>query len=371
MKILVVGRTYPSKKNGSVGLFEYEQAKALSLENSIKYLFIDNQSIKKHFKFNKYQSLENKVVVYGKYFPMGGINKKVFDVIKYEQFKKGFKKLYKGNDKPDVIHFHYPLITSNEYILNFILEKQIKIVITEHWSKVQKLEITEKQKKYYNRLAKHSTLISVSNGLKKSMELIIDNPVNIHVLPNFIDENIFYIKNLENNNKLISIGSLTKIKNNEFLLRNAINSNISVEENCNMLTIVGDGPEKEKLNKIIQSAQIKNILIAGFRDKKILNDMLNKSSVYVSTSLVETFGVPVVESWYTGTPTIICNTHPLAPYINEANGFTYEDGNELDLINKLEEACNCKWDKEVIRESALEVFSMKKMIERLTNIYGS
>lgn len=160
----------------------------------------------------------------GFYLPIKGIPSYIYNNIRTNLFKKLFNKFTEEYWKPDVIHIHFPLLVINDDILTFLLSYDIKIVITEHWTKVQKKEISYKSTNLLKRLYNYShSFICVSEDLKRSIEdlIQIDNS-NIKVIPNMVSDIFFhkgYQKEVSKNKfSFTFIGRLTKIKRVDMLI---------------------------------------------------------------------------------------------------------------------------------------------------------
>ena len=367
----MIGRSIPEKETGNIGLFEFDQAKALqeNTNNQILYGFVDNRSIKVLRKFSIFnKSIEN-VPVYGVFLPIGGLYKPLFDEIKFILFRKMFKKIEKKYGLIDIVHVHYPVMLLNNRILSFLEEKDIKIVVTEHWSKVQSNNLTVREENILESVCQTSnSIIAVSQNLKESIVTYCPfSRPKINVIPNLISNNYKIQKrNDDDFFTFVTIGRLVPIKNNIEVLK-AFKKVNSVYENTR-LYIVGDGEEKENLSGYVkQNSLEKSVLFTGFLDSQDINLLFKKIDVYISASVIETFGVPVVESWFSGRPVIIRDKHPLSRYITDENGSIYKQSNELSIkmLNCIKE--NFNYD--VITEISRGIFSKESIINNIQNVY--
>src|SRR5699024_10494496 len=124
--------------------------------------------------------------------PIRGLPYRIYDWIKYRQFKYIMKEIIKKHGQFDIIHVHFPLYTLNKYIIEYISSLDIKLVVTEHWSKTQNMELSKREERILKRLLELSDeFITVSSKLKKSV-LEYKNKFNnqrhieIKVIPNII-----------------------------------------------------------------------------------------------------------------------------------------------------------------------------------------
>lgn len=375
MNVLIVGRTLPTDKNGSHGLFEFEQAKALSKLHKTGYLFLENSSILSNRKIKSINTYYNEVPTVGTYLPIKGIPKIIYENIKTKLFVKKFNEFVNSFWMPDIVHIHFPLLTINYQIIRFLKENKIKIVVTEHWSKVQNKQLSSSQIKLLNHICINSNqFICVSDSLRKSVvDLTNIDDDKIIVVPNMVSELFFRVNNNhQNSNKnfvFTYIGNLTPGKRVDLLI-SAFEKAFKFDDTVKLL-IIGDGPLRGKLEKKVRQDS-KKIQFLGNRSRRDIVNYLYQTSIYVSASSLETFGVPFIEALSLGVPVIGANNLPIKNYINEDNGILFEVDNEKDLINKLKYMYKekSKFNIEKIKKDSKNNFSPTAVCNSLTNIYS-
>lgn len=127
----------------------------------------------------------------------------------------------------------------------------------------------------------------------------------IHVIENSVDINhITKISRSDHTSDLIFAGRLADTKHVDVLLR-AVAKTRNTYKNI-LLTVVGDGPERKKLESLARKLKIdNNVTFTGFFDKH--DDMLRhmkSSKVFVLPSSREGFGIVVIEANAAGIPVI-------------------------------------------------------------------
>lgn len=71
------------------------------------------------------------------------------------------------------------------------------------------------------------------------------------------------------------------------------------------LNIIGDGEDKDKLlSKISKYGLNDSVILHGFLNKKQINKVLSKSSIYMMTSFTESFGIVLLEAFSYGIPCV-------------------------------------------------------------------
>src|SRR5699024_2673877 len=154
--------------------------------------------------------------------------------------------------KPSVIHIHFPLLTLNMKVWGFLDSLDIPIIVTEHWSKVQKKELEPYRIELLSQVVmKSSKFITVNNEMKSSVEDLIKRDESILELSNMVSNEFHYDKNMPKSEKyrFIAIGRLVKEKRYNELIR-IFDTVFKDNENVELL-IVGDGPERSKLSNMI------------------------------------------------------------------------------------------------------------------------
>ncbi|WP_071460922.1 glycosyltransferase [Bacillus massilinigeriensis] len=341
MNLLVIGRGYPEVETGLIGIFEYEQAEAVSkfYSDSVKivYAFCDNRSIFRLRRFNSISREDKSIFTYGKYFPIGGFPTSVFNKIKSKLSITVLKKAIKKYGKPDIIHIHFPIITLTEEIWEYLISLKSKIVITEHYTRVQTKELTIQQINLLKKISiQADKFLCVNDILPKVIKELTGVNREFIVVPNVVSS---VFTNISEPNKdiyrFIALGRLVKVKKFDLIIE-AFSKRFKDNPNIELI-IIGDGEEYEPLKKKVSSLKMENkINLTGFLDREKTAKLLGKSNAYISASTVETFGVPVIEAMSCGKPVIIADTSPIKQYINNARGLLFKVNNVDDLADKME-----------------------------------
>lgn len=379
MNIYVLGRSLPIYKNTNIGIFEYGQARLLSNDLKVTYLFCDNQSIKIHRKVKQYYKHQDNLLVSGIYFPIGGIYKPLYEEIKYLCFKQVFDKaMNTDNNYPDIIHVHFPLLTLNKKIIDYIKSKNVKIVVTEHWSKILEKKLTAYEVKKLNIIMKNvNSFKVVSSTLKSSVEFYRSNDnLTVEVIPNFVP-NIFLekdTKNIDNDEKfnLAFIGRFSKNKNIKFLIE-SMPQLIKKIPNV-QLNIYGGGVEDNALKRVVNELNLDSyVKFHGYVSNDEVPNKLQNNDVYVSASLFETFGVPYIEAMALGIPVISPKNGPIDDVIRANEGILFIN-NDIDSYNSAVLAMYNKYkniDKIKIKKNIENMFSEETIKKNLLSIYNS
>ncbi len=371
MKIWVLGRNYPLPENGMQGSFELEQAKMLARGgNEVHYLACSLHPVKK-IKKGGMQSWNDEgveVSVLSAFFAP-----RVYPLYFIKQRNKKWKKLFDEvsgkSGLPDVIHIHYPSMLMIADTLKAYHEKGVRIIATEHWSKVlnKRLDAIERReyKKYKDIL---DVLICVGKPLKNAVRdltgiegIVVPNVVNALFRPSIKKHEGF---------RFVAVGRLVKLKQFDKIIE-AFSECFAGEDNIT-LSIIGDGEQMDSLQKTIISRKMeKQINVLGRKDRETTAEIVSNSDSLVSYSKYETFGVPIIEAWACGLTAITTNTAAVMEDFDERLGIeiSCDDFEGLKKALKHLYTHMNDYDKSFISNFAKTHYSEEVIRERLMEIY--
>ena len=162
-------------------------------------------------------------------------------------------------------------------------------------------------KKYINKLVKSvqklDYFVLVSNELTSFYtEQLKNSNCKCVYIPNAIDYIPEYKSSLKEEN-IVSVGRLSKEKGYLDLID--VYKIVHSKYQNWKLNIIGDGIEKKAIEEKIKNYELEeNIILHGFQNRKYINELLNKSSLYVMTSHTESFGIVLLEAYAFGIPAV-------------------------------------------------------------------
>lgn len=370
MFVLLIARGYPSKKNPLLGIFEYDQAKALrDLGHKIIYASIDLRSVRRWRKWGVSRSNRDGLEIYDFSFPLG----RVPWVFLYFFGKKGLLRLYKiitkENGRPDILHAHFTDIGA----IASVLKKKygLPLVITEHNSVMHKKMLGSRdfsvgQIAYGNA----DKIIAVSRSLSKMITHHFG--VDSVVVHNIADVSSFALHNKIRTNKFtfISVGSLIYGKGHDILIEAFRQADFN-ENVC--LHIIGEGVLKSELQKKIDITGLgEQIILKGQMTRKEIGQIMQQGDAFVLASRAETFGVVYIEALLAGLPIIATACGGPEDYIDEDNGILIP----VDNVELLKRALiymyenRTKYDGVQISQKCRSVFSPDVIGERVSRVYN-
>ena len=208
---------------------------------------------------------------------------------------------------------------------------------------------------------------------------------NIHIIPTGIEVERFYIENIDikevkslqealkltkKDFVILFVGRLAAEKNIEFLINSAKELNKKYKDI--KLLIVGDGPDKEKYEKLAKKLKMENNII--FTGKVSWEDMpyyYHISDVFATASKTETQGLTVIEAMASNVvPICIEDEAFLSMVTDELNGlfFKNEEQYQKQIIRLYENKGElAKLDKQARIQA--EHYSSKNYADRVLEVY--
>lgn len=340
------------------------------------------------------------------HFSFGGF-RILREVIYSSESKKQLDKMLK-EISPDVVHAHniYGRLTTS--VLDLMNKKNMPVVMTLHDYKLicpsyllmSDNQICENCKggKYYNAILKKCHKNSIVASAIYAFESWINNifkkyknnvcffiapsqflrnkliefrwpAEQIVYIPNYIVSQDF-IPNYEPKNNLLYIGRLSAEKGISTLIK----AFKKVDKQNLQLIIVGDGPEKERLEEM--SKKDNRIQFTGYLSGRKLGEVTrNAGAVVVPSVCYDNAPISILEAFAYGKLVIGARIGGIPEMIDDGkNGFLFEPGNEDDLSNIISNFLNLSQENIIkmgknARKKVEKQYSPEIHYEKLINVY--
>lgn len=283
--------------------------------------------------------------------------------------------------KPNIIHVHHAFPFS--WVARFIKSTyQIPYVISIHGSE---LPTAQKDKRYIalttDALRKARRIIPNSYYTRDWMLKVFGDEFRkqIRVIPGGVDVDRFKKVNADDIDRMfgtkdkkvvVFAGKLTVYKGVKYLIRAA--KKIKGE-----VLILGDGPERKNLEKIVKEEKINNVKFIGHlgNNTDFLVKFYSRANVFVAPSIWdEPLGLVILEAMACETPVVVTRKGGIPLAVKDGkNGFFVRPRNANDIAEKVnrlltDEQLRLKIAKKA-REIAVEKFSWKIIARKFENIY--
>lgn len=176
---------------------------------------------------------------------------------------------------------------------------------------------------------------------------------------------------LKEDKVIIYVGRLAEEKSLDIVVKgiaNTIQKGISVK-----LLIVGDGPDFERLEKMIADLHMEeNIKLAGAKPLQEVPSLYHSADAFISASLSETQGVTFIEALASGLPIFARYDEVLDDLlINEKTGWFFQDENDLFTYIQKFLSLDAKQYEQISEACVQQVqpYSSETFYERVIQVY--
>jgi glycosyltransferase involved in cell wall biosynthesis len=186
-------------------------------------------------------------------------------------------------------------------------------------------------------------IVTERYGINKNKISVIYNAIDIFSKPKrkFVKKHIY---------KIITVGRLVNWKRIDGIIRAVKFLNQSSPDTDIKLTVVGDGPDRQKLEAI----KDKNVFFAGKLSQGETQSMIRASDLLILNSVYEGLPHTILEAFALGTPVVATNiagTNELA--INHKTALTVDPDNDKQLSGAIQEITDSPKLSELLTDNAL------------------
>lgn len=367
MKILLINN-YHYRRSGAEKAY-FDTAEILRAHGHEVAFYSTKHDKNEETKWAKY-FVENVDYDYAdKEFPFWKKIKIAQSIIFNFKSKRNLEKLIQ-DFKPDIAHLHNVYHNLSPSIIYALKEHRIPIILTLHDYKLISPnynlfldgKIWEKKSVFScvkDKCIKNSYLKSCICALEKILHDFLGSyqkidafispskflikkftefnfPKRIEFIPNPIEINhVNSPININSDGPLVFHGRLSKEKGIDVAIKA-----MELLEGEEKLWIVGDGPEKENLEKMIRDLELESsVKLLGFKSGRELQEILEKTKAILVPSIwYENMPYSIVESLALGKIVIASNIGGIPDLISDKlNGFLFFSGSSEDLAKKIRE----------------------------------
>jgi rhamnosyl/mannosyltransferase len=192
----------------------------------------------------------------------------------------------------------------------------------------------------------------------------------ITVIPNGVDQKYFIkrTQTLRNNFQLLYIGRLSAQKNLELL----INAMLYVKNKVT-LNIVGEGEEREKIEKFINEKKLKNVYLHGKKTGQELLRFYGKADLFLISSKKEGFSLSMLEAMAAGIP-IIASSAPGIDSVLDGCGVVVKNATPRTFAQNIDTLLSNKQKLRYFSSTSIKRakrFSWIKTVNNIEKVYQS
>ncbi|HZK28569.1 MAG TPA: glycosyltransferase [Thermoclostridium sp.] len=368
MYVLFISSGNPTPRYPSNFIFIHDQARALVASGiNVVYASVDTRSFRRLRKWGIVRKSSDNVDIWTINIPLGPIPGKLSHRIAYWGLKRLYRTIELEYGRPALLHAHF----ANFIAARLKNEMKIPFVITEHFSGINANRIKKSLFEYtnyaYNQADK---LIAVSPSLAEKIKQNFNQDATY--IPNIVDIDTFQYKDNKRSStfNFVSTGRLIGLKRMDLLIETFYGAFNNIP-NVN-LTIFGEGPERKRLEKIIDLYNLNDrVRLKGLCSRKTIADKYAQSDCFVLASQSETFGVAYIEALAMGLPVIATRSGGPEVFVNKNNGIMTDVDNLEQLTAALlfmyENAEN--YNKVDIAKNTVRKFSPESVSKQIIDVY--
>ena len=369
MRIFIVARGYPTKENPILGIFEFNQAKALkAMGHEVIYIAVDLRSIRRKRKLGYKSFIKEGINIEEISAPIGAVPRDLLVMVGSCFTRKILKRAKTKYGEPVIIHAHF--LNTAAMVSKVITSKDVYI-ITEHSSMLNQNLSKRQKKQCINTYIKADALITVSKSLQKRIKDILG--LDSICVNNMIDTKHFnydYAQKAGKGFAFVTVSSLTPNKRVDLMIRSFAEFIQDSAADDAELYIIGDGEERERLQSLATQLGVDDkIRFYGVLEQREVRRIFDRSDCFVLTSKRETFGVACAEALLSGIPVIITKCGGPEEFVNKENGIIAEDEEISEAMLHMYTRIN-DYDEEKISKMTYQLFSEEKIVAQLEKVYN-
>ncbi len=371
MHILIVASDFPNPSDPLEGVFERDQARALQdAGHTVTYAAIDLRSARHRRRLGLRHFVEDGLNVYLYSLPVSPL-RAAYEPVGGACFRAILRRVCAERGAPDIVHAHFLGVAA--IAAPVCREKNLPLVITEHTSALNAPDpgkaLVKTMRKTYP-LA--DALLVVSSLLAGS--IYRHTGAKAVVVPNIIDTQSFSVVKEDNVPgepfRFVASGFLIERKGYDLLLRAA--GDLRRRGYALALTVFGDGPEREALEKLAESEGVRDCVdFRGQCTRGELGEAYPQMDAFVLASRRETFGVVYIEAMAAGLPVIATRCGGPEDFVTEENGILIPVDDAAALTDAMEHMMlhRREYDSASISADIRRKFAPETIAARLTDIY--
>lgn len=358
---------YPTKANPFLGNFVKRHAELIATKYPVSVLNIESNSSISEITVDL-KSAGNLTEVFVAYPSSSN------PIVKWRRAKKAFRMGVQHIHRVDLIHASNILSKGYQFLW---ATKHFKkpLIVTEHGS-YYRSEVSSKwsflDKQLIKNVFKKAALITaVSPFLKSEIDAVFPK-LNVEILPNVVDHEIFKFKEKEPKTKIkfIHISTLDeRFKNISGIIEACEILSQEISSKRFELQIVSD-ELYSKWKELVQQKGLANFIhFSGPLQPSEICEKIQDSDALILFSNYETFSIVLAEAWATGTP-VISTPVGIAVNLDEKLGLQVEIQNVSNLVMAMRKFIHHEvhFNAHEI-QSKSKVYASKNVLEKIESFY--
>lgn len=384
LHVLYLPRWYPHRYDPMPGLFIERHARSVAQHCSVSVLYVHADAPALREKYEIVTARDEELFQVRIYYRTSGSGSgAVRQAVNAWRFfiahRIGYGIIRKEQGKPDLLHVN---VLTRLGVLAMIWKflTGTPYVITEHWTRYLPSmdNFKGRWRKLLTRMAvgRASAVLPVTDNLRRAMESHgLNNPKYI-IIPNVVDTGMFHPQKEDPSGprkKFVHVSCFEdRQKNISGLLRTLKKlSGQRSDWECHM---IGEGIHLELLERQAEVLGLKGreVIFHGLKENEELARLMRDAWFQVMFSRFENLPVVILESFASGVPVLSTDVGGIREHMNSDLGMLIPSEDEEALLRALNEMLDSagKYDKQRIRDYAVEHFSREVIGRELFEVYG-
>ncbi len=371
MRVLFLTASYPTPDEHAVGIFVKEHARAAAANCDVAILHLDRRKTHRiHIEKVENEDFPTFRVRYPESPSLLSYAANIVGAT------AGYRRLRRHGFDPDLIHAHFFLAGAPAVLLGKLT--RTPVVVTEQWS-----VFLSDDPATLSPIVRHAAkfafehaqfVLPVSEALRDG---IVAEGIDARftIVPNVVDVSRFHppahaVAPNGGPARLLSVGALYEAKGWEYLLEAV--ARLARERSDFHLRIVGDGPLREKFERMRQELAIENyVTFTGWRTKDEVADLMRDADVFVLSSRYDSNPCALIEALASGLPVVATNVggipEMVAPSVGTLVPPRDPDGLAGAISTTIDE--RARYDRVAIATQARERYGADEVGRKLMSIY--
>ncbi|MBQ3275874.1 MAG: glycosyltransferase [Oscillospiraceae bacterium] len=366
MRILIAGRGYSDRDKEQMGIFEWDQARALAAAgHDVRFAAVDTRSVRHGRPLGFRQFDHEGMTVYYESLPgvPGSLQRRVQSLASVRLWQG----VRRSGWTPDVVHAHF-----GASVLEPAKRRGIPCVYTEHLSMVNRESLSPGELSWLRHTySLPDRLICVSRPLADSVREHTGVPAR--VVCNVVDTETFSRRETVPSAgpfRFAAAGNLIERKGYDLLL-DAL-AEVRARGFDAVLAVAGGGEEESALREqAVRLGLEDRVEFLGRRPRTEIAELYCRSDAFVLASRRETFGVVYIEAMAAGLPVIATVCGGPEDFVREDNGILIPPEDVRALADAMERMIRTRdrYDSDAIARFARDSFSPGAVAAELERIY--
>lgn len=371
MRVVVCGRGVPSPGSPLLGIFELDQARALSQAGvQVVYAALDVRSVRRWRRWGLRHRTLDGVPVVELNVPLGRLPRSVNRMVMTRLWDLLLAAVVARHGRPDLLHGHFLPWTAA--LAGARLAAGVPLVVTEHWSQVRPGMPADVRALGHQVFGRAAAVLAVSQPLADTISR--EFGVGARVVPDIIDVATFgEVASVPRapGIRLVATGNLIPRKNLDGLLQAFADG----APDDARLTVIGHGPELSRLESLSASLGLDGrVRFTGRLARREMAREYARATGFALASHAETFGVVWAEALAAGLPVLATRCGGPEDFVSPEDGVLVAD-DPAQLERGMAELCagisSGRWDGSELSARASARFSGGAVVAQLDEVYDA